>query len=77
MVGLNWEQAKQVLETRGYKPQPFKGPEAPSPNMTYRAIQQKPKPGAAVPPGTEVAVWLYRPAAAAGTGKVRPIGGTK
>lgn len=78
IIGLNHEQAKKVLEARGYKVQFFKGIPANAPQQTFHAYEQSPKPYQALPQGELVKVQLYiEPQIATTKGTDKPLASEK
>ncbi len=59
IIGLSHEDAKKVLEARGYKVQFFKGKPANADQQTFHAYEQSPRPNQVLPQGQLVKVQLY------------------
>ncbi len=59
VIGLEFEEAKKILEARGYKAQFFKGKPANTPQQTFHAYEQVPAPKTQLAQGSIVKVQVF------------------
>lgn len=59
LVGVDWKQARQILETLGYKVSFQRGSEANRDEEVHRVERQQPTPKANLAAGETVKLWLY------------------
>ncbi len=72
MIGVRHDQAKQMLEARGYKVRIVRGPAAPNPQVVFHVKEQFPLPKQAIEPGGTVTLTLFDQMPAAGQPAASP-----